>query len=227
MKRKATGQPRRYRRSGFRQPLYRPPSVSARAARALAPEVKIQTRSLDNQSLTDSTTVLQCDITRVAGGSEVYQRVGNKVKALAWECRGILFGAAAEFFLRVAVVKLGNATDDPTDVAYNLVYGTAGPTTLTAAGDNLSMTLPLNQQRFKVLYDKTYQWPTEAASGFRSQGFVAKGSLNHVVKYGSSTSNDFESGRTTVLFWAGRADGGAFSVTPKLWAAASMYYTDV
>jgi len=227
MKRKAASQPRRYRRSGFRQPLYRPPAVSARAARALSPEVKIQTRSLDNQSLTDSTTVLQCDVSRVAGGSEVYQRIGNKVKALAWECKGILYGSGVEYFLRVAVVKLGNATDDPTDAAYNLLYGTTGPTTITAAGDNLSMTLPLNQQRFKVLYDKTFQWPTEAASGFRAQGFNAKGMLNHYVKFGSATSNDFESGRTTVLFWAGQTTGGAFATAPKLWAAASMYYTDV
>lgn len=226
MKRKAASQPRRYRRSGFRQPLYRPPAVSARAARALAPEVKIQTRSLDGSDFTNATTVLQTDISRIAGGSEVYQRVGNKVKALGWHLKGVAYGNAGEFFVRCVVIKLGNATDDPADVAYNMLYGTSGPTTITAAGDNLSMTLPLNEQRFKVLYDKVFQWPTEAASGFRSQHFTASGSLSHIVKFGSATSNDWDSGRTTVLYWAGAASG-TFAVVPKLWAAASMYYTDV
>jgi len=227
MKRKATSQPRRYRRSGFRQPLYRPPTVSARAARALAPEVKIQTRSLDNQDFTTSATVLQTDISRIAGGSEVYQRVGNKVKALGWHLKGVIYGSGADFFVRCVVVRLGNATDDPADAAYNLLYGTAGPTTLTAAGDNLTMTLPLNEQRMKVLYDKVVQWPTEGGeSGFRAQHFTASGTLSHVVKYGSATSNDWDSGRTTVLYWAGSASG-TFAVTPKLWAAASMYYTDI
>lgn len=227
MKRKATSQPRRYRRSGFRQPLYRPPSVSARAARRLTPEVKIQTRSLDGSNFTNATTVLETDMSRVAGGSEVYQRVGNKIKALAWELKGVVYGAGTEYFVRCVVIKFHNATDSPTDTAYNLLYGTAGPTTLTAAGDNLSMTLPLNTQRFDVLYDKTWQWPTEGGEGFRAQHFSAKGSLNHIVKFGSATSNDWDSGRTTVLYWAGRADGTAFATAPQLWAAASMYYTDV
>jgi len=226
MKRKAASQPRRYRRSGFRQPLYRPPAVSARAARALAPEVKIHTRSLDNQTLTDATTVLETDFSRVPGGSEVYQRVGNKVKALGYEVKGVFYGAGSEYFLRVAVVRMENASDSPADVAYNLLYGTSGPTTLTASGDNLSMSLPINQQRMKVLYDKTFTWPTEAEAGFRAQHFSCKGTLSHIVKFGSSTSNDFDYGRTTVLYWAGKADGGAFS-SPKLWTAATMYYTDV
>jgi len=227
MKRKAASTPMRYRRRGFRQPLYRPPSVSARAVRQLAPEVKIQTRSLDGSTFTNATTVLETDITRVAGGSEVYQRIGNKVKALAWETKGIIYGSGSEYFLRCVVIKLHNATDTPADAAYNLLYGTSGPTTLTAAGDNLSMTLPLNTQRFDVLYDRTYTWPTEGASGFRAQGFSAKGTLNHVVKFGSATSNDWDSGRTTVLFWAGNTAGGAFSNAPLLWAASSLHYTDV
>lgn len=227
MKRKATSQPRRYRRSGFRQPLYRPPSVAARASRRLSPEVKIQTRSLDGTGFTNATTVQETDITRVAGGSEVYQRIGNKIKALAYDVKGIIYGAGSEYFLRVVVIKLHNATDTPADTSYNLLYGTAGPTTLTAAGDNLSMTLPLNTQRFDVLYDKTFTWPTEASSGFRAQGFSCKGSLNHIVKFGSATSNDWDAGRTTVLYWAGKTDGTAFSNTPLLWAAASLYYTDV
>jgi len=206
--------------------LYRPPAVSARAARALAPEIKIQTRSLDGSDFTAATTVLQTDISRIAGGSEVYQRIGNKVKALGWHLKGVCYGNSGEFFVRCVVIKLGNATDDPADAAYNLLYGTSGPTTLTAAGDNLSMTLPLNEQRFKVLYDKVFQWPTEGASGFRAQHFTASGTLSHIVKFGSATSNDWDSGRTTVLYWAGAASG-SFAVTPKLWAAASMYYTDV
>lgn len=227
MKRKATTQARVYRRRGFRQPLYRPPSVSARAARALAPEVKTQTRSIDGITFASAVVVQQCDLSRIAGGSEVYQRVGNKVKALAFDVKGLLYGSGTEYFLRCAVIKLGNATDDPTDTAYNLLYGTAGPTTLTAAGDNLSMTLPLNQQRFKVLFDRTFSWPTEASSGFRSQYFSTKGNLSHTIKFGSATSNDWDSGRTTCLFWVGQAAGGAFSNAPVLWASASLYYTDV
>lgn len=227
MKRKASSGIRRYRRSGFRQPLYRPPLVSARAARALAPEIKVQTRTIDGVAFATSASVQITDFSRVAGGSEVYQRVGNKVKALGWECKGVLYGGGTEYFLRVACIKLGNATDDPTDAAYNLIYGVAGPTTLTAAGDNLTMVQPLNEQRFKVLYDKTFQWPTEGGEGFRGQYFNAKGSLNHVIKYGSATSNDWDSGRCCVIYWIGRADAAAFANAPTLWAAASLYYTDV
>jgi len=227
MKRKATSQSRVYRRRGFRQPLYRPPSVSMRAARQLAPEVKQQTRTLSNDTFTNATTVLETDVSRIAGGSEVYQRVGNKVRALAWEVKGALYGQGGEYFLRVCVVRLHNASDTPSDVAYNLLFGTAGPTTLTAAGDTLNIVAPINQQRMQVLYDKTFTWPTEGAAGFRSQAFAAKGSLNHTIKFGSATSNDWDSGRTTVLYWTGKSDSTAYGTGPTISAAASLYYTDV
>lgn len=198
-----------------------------RAARSLAPEVKQQVRTLSNDTLTNATTVLETDISRVAGGSEVYQRVGNKIKALGWEVKGTLYGSGSEYFLRVVVVRLHNASDTPADAAYNLVYTTAGPTTLTAVGDPLNVTAPMNEQRMKVLYDRTFTWPTEASSGFRAQAFAAKGTLSHTIKYGSATSNDWDSGRTTVLYWAGKIDSGAFANPPSLTAAASLYYTDV
>lgn len=196
----------------------------------LRPEVKCNTRGIDEASLsTLSQTPSAFSFCSIAQGTQDYERVGNKIKAIGLRLSGILYNnTTTTNYVRMLVLSQQNPETDMTSTSTNILDTNAITSISSIPGLN-TIYSPVNKLTYQVLYDKVIKLGSSSSvDGGQTYHFKKFIKLNKEVIYVGSSGVDCTRNNIRLLVWAAEApDDVSVGVAVELSGYCSMYYIDV
>jgi len=139
---------------------------------------RIQADTNHNSGITNADLVPI--VPQIASGTDGSTRLGDRVKPLSLKVKGIVSVAenpdTTPFYVRVMMlsqkdVKVGSQVGTSTDPAHLLRTAIPGGSEIAFAGNREELNYYVNDNKFKVYYDKTFLiTPASAASGNPQKG---------------------------------------------------------
>lgn len=196
----------------------------------LKPEVKKITKTQTEQNLnTLSQNPYALSFTAIGQGTDDYQRVGNKVKAIGLNFAGFMCNnSSVPALVRILVLNQQNPETDMTSTSTNIfdVNTITSISSLTGVG---VMYAPIDKNRYQVLYNKVIKCAaTGASDGGNIVQFKKFIKLNKELAYDSSSTADCVKNNIRLMAFAAEApnDVGA-GTNVEFTAYGTLFYIDV